>query len=66
MTYATKADAQASLATVQTDLIPRNPCLIKGVSASRAAERPTATPAEVTRFADAFPPRYSAEPPGHS
>ena len=44
----------------QDGLIPRNPCLIKGASSSTAAERPTATPAEVASLAEAVPPRYKA------
>lgn len=52
---------RAAMTTATQDgLIQRNPCQIKGASSSTAAERPTATPGEVNRLADAVPPRYKA------
>jgi integrase len=52
---------RAALTTASEDgLIPRNPCQIKGAGNSRASERPTATPAEVSQLAEAVPARYRA------
>ena len=43
---------------VVDELIIRNPCVIKGAGAERAAERPVATVEQVWALADATPPRY--------
>ena len=43
---------------VVDELIIRNPCVIKGAGAERAAERPVATVEHVWALADATPPRY--------
>lgn len=42
------------------ELIPRNPCRVKGFASKRAVERPTATPSEVVLLSEAVPPRYKA------
>jgi integrase len=47
-------------AAVADEVILRNPCIIKGAGASRAAERSVATIPEVLALADAVPPRYRA------
>jgi integrase len=43
---------------VADELIPKNPCVIKGASTDRAAERPVASVAQVTALADAMAPRF--------
>lgn len=58
--YSTAAKAYRLLATilktaVADDLIPRNPCQVKGASIERAPERPVATVPEVQALADAMP-----------
>ena len=45
---------------VEDGLIPRNPCVIKGASVERPAERPIATIEQVYALADAIEPRYRA------
>jgi integrase len=51
----------AMCATALEDgLIARNPCVIKGASVERPAERPVATITEVYAIADAVEPRYRA------
>jgi integrase len=45
---------------VEDGLIPRNPCVIKGASVERPAERPVATIQQVFALADAIEPRYRA------
>jgi integrase len=45
---------------VEDSLIARNPCLIKGASVERPAERPVATIEQVYAIADAIEPRYRA------
>jgi integrase len=45
---------------VEDGVVPRNPCLIRGASVERPAERPIATVAEVYRIADAIEPRLRA------
>lgn len=42
------------------ELIPRNPCIIKGAGVERSAERPIATIAEVDRLVEAADPRLKA------
>lgn len=50
---------RAILATAVADeLITRNPCKIDGAGVEHAAERPTATVAQVWQLADAMPDRY--------
>lgn len=43
---------------VADELLPRNPCTVRGAGLSRAGERTTATVAQVHALADAVPPRY--------
>jgi integrase len=43
---------------VADELLPRNPCTVRGAGVSRAGERTTATVAQVSALADAVPPRY--------
>jgi integrase len=43
---------------VEDELVIRNPCLLKGASVERPAERPVATVAEVAALADAVEARY--------
>jgi integrase len=43
---------------VADELLPRNPCNVRGAGVSRAAERSTATVAQVHALAEAVPPRY--------
>ncbi|MEV0154132.1 tyrosine-type recombinase/integrase [Micromonospora sp. NPDC050686] len=45
---------------VDDELIRRNPCRIKGAGLERAAERPTATVAQVFHLADVVPGRFRA------
>ncbi|SCG19225.1 Site-specific recombinase XerD [Micromonospora echinofusca] len=45
---------------VDDELIRRNPCRIKGAGTERAAERPTATVAQVFQLADNVPGRFRA------
>ena len=45
---------------VEDGLIARNPCVIKGASVERPAERPVATVEQVYTLADAIEPRYRA------
>ncbi|WP_336318194.1 tyrosine-type recombinase/integrase [Streptomyces lavendofoliae] len=45
---------------VDDGLIQRNPCRIKGAGATKTAERPFLTVAEVFRLADVVPERYRA------
>ena len=45
---------------LEDGLITRNPCVIKGASAERPAERPVATIEQVYAIADAIEPRYRA------
>lgn len=42
------------------ELIPRNPCALKGASVEHPAERPIATIAQVYELADGIEPRYRA------
>lgn len=52
---------KAMCSTALTDeLIHRNPCTVRGASASRSDERPTATLEEVWKLADAIDARYKA------
>ena len=51
----------AVLATaVEDGIILRNPCMIRGASAERPAERPIATIAQVFEIADAIAPQFRA------
>ncbi len=51
----------AIFATAAEDgLVPRNPCIIKGASIERPAERPVASIAQVCEIADAIEPHYRA------
>ena len=51
----------AMCATALEDgLIPRNPCVIKGASVERPAERPVATIEQIDAIAEAIEPRYRA------
>ncbi len=43
---------------VADELLPRNPCTVRGAGVSRAGERSIATVAQVHTLADAVPPRY--------
>ena len=43
---------------VTDELLPRNPCTIRGASAEASAERPVATLGQVYDLANAVPPRY--------
>jgi integrase len=43
---------------VEDDLIPRNPCGLRGAGAERSPERPIATVEEVNLIADKVEPRY--------
>jgi integrase len=45
---------------LEDSLITRNPCVIKGASVERPAERPVATIEQVYAIADAIEPRYRA------
>ena len=45
---------------VEDGLVPRNPCIIKGASIERPAERPVASIAQVFEIADAIEPQYRA------
>ena len=45
---------------VQDELIPKNPCVLKGASVERPAERPTASVAQVYELAEAIAPEYRA------
>ena len=45
---------------LEDGLIARNPCVIKGASVERPAERPVATIEQVYAIADAIEPRYRA------
>ena len=45
---------------LEDGLITRNPCVIKGASVERPAERPVATIEQVYAIADAIEPRYRA------
>jgi integrase len=45
---------------VEDDLIPKNPCAIKGAGVERPKERPIATIEQVYALADAIEPRYRA------
>ena len=45
---------------LEDGLIARNPCVIKGASVERPAERPVATIEQVFAIADAIEPRYRA------
>jgi integrase len=45
---------------VEDDLIPRNPCNIKGAGKEKAAERPIASIPQVMALADAMPPTLRA------
>jgi integrase len=46
--------------SLEDGLIARNPCVIKGASVERPAERPVATIEQVYAIADAIEPRYRA------
>ncbi len=51
----------AIFATAMEDgLVPHNPCIIKGASIERPAERPVASIAQVFEIADAIEPQYRA------
>lgn len=51
----------AVFATAEEDnLVPVNPCRIRGASARKAAERPVLSIPEVLSLADEVPPRYEA------
>ena len=59
----TAAGAYRLLATIcrtasEDELIPRSPCRVKGAASEHAAERPTATPAEVGAAVSAVPSKY--------
>lgn len=59
------AAAYAVLRTVlataeREELIPRNPCRIRGAATVKSAERKPATPEQVRSLADAMPERYAA------
>jgi integrase len=61
----TAAKAYRLLATIMKtavtdDRIPRTPCRVEGAGVEDAAERPTATVAEVAVMADAMPARFRA------
>ena len=43
---------------VADELLPRNPCTVRGAGVSRTAERSVATVEQVTALAEAVPPRY--------
>ncbi|GAA2388128.1 putative prophage phiRv2 integrase [Catellatospora methionotrophica] len=43
---------------VREGLIARNPCQVKGAGVTKSAERPVATPAQVTALVEAINPRY--------
>lgn len=45
---------------VEDEMITRNPCVLKGVSAERPDERPVADVAQIAALADAIDPRYRA------
>lgn len=45
---------------VEDELLGSNPCRIKGAGQAPVAERPTLSPAEVARLADAVPEHYRA------
>jgi integrase len=45
---------------VQDELIAKNPCVLKGASVERPAERPVATVSQVYELADAIEPQYRA------
>jgi integrase len=45
---------------VENDLIPKNPCAIKGAGVEHPKERPVATIEQVYALADAIAPRYRA------
>jgi integrase len=45
---------------VEDDLLPKNPCAIKGAGVERPKERPIATIEQVYALADAIEPRYRA------
>ncbi len=45
---------------VEDGLVPRNPCVLKGASAERPAERPVATIEQVFELADAIEPNLRA------
>jgi integrase len=45
---------------VEDGLVPRNPCIIKGASIERPAERPVASIAQVFEIADAIEAQYRA------
>ena len=52
---------RAILATaVDDELIPRNPCVLKGASVERPAERPVASLTDLAALANAVAPRYRA------
>ncbi|MHB8465604.1 MAG: site-specific integrase [Acidimicrobiales bacterium] len=52
---------RAILATaVEDELIPRNPCLLRGAGVEHSAERPTVTPQQVWEIADVVEPRFRA------
>jgi integrase len=52
---------RAILATaVEDELIPRNPCMLKGASVERPAERPVASLTDLAALANAVAPRYRA------
>jgi integrase len=45
---------------VQDELIPKNPCVLKGAAVERPAERPTATVAQVYELAEGIEPQFRA------
>jgi integrase len=45
---------------VQDELIPKNPCVLRGASVERPPERPVATVAQVYELADSIEPQYRA------
>lgn len=45
---------------LQDDLIPKNPCVLRGASTERPPERPTASVAQVFELADAIEPQFRA------
>jgi integrase len=45
---------------VEDGVVPRNPCVVKGASAERPAERPVASIGEVFELADAIEPSFRA------
>ncbi len=65
VSHSTAAKAYRLLRTIMStaiedELIARNPCVLKGAGAERAAERPIISVAQVSTLADSIDPRYRA------